>query len=66
MAEKKERWIFTGKWICGWCNYVYDPEKGELSVGINPGTPFEDLPPDWPCPKCRVSGKFHKLMQREE
>jgi len=63
MAEK---WVFTGKWVCGWCNYVYDPKKGAPEVGIKPGTPFEDLPEDWPCPGCSISGKFRKQMRKEE
>ncbi|BCO09131.1 rubredoxin [Desulfolithobacter dissulfuricans] len=34
------------------CGYVYDPEEGDYENGIDPGTPFEDLPDDWVCPKC--------------
>jgi len=39
------------------CDYVYDPEKGDPKGKISPGTPFEDLPKGWCCPKCRA-GKF--------
>lgn len=42
----------TGKYICGVCGYVYDPEKGSPASGIPPGIPFEDLPEDWKCPRC--------------
>ena len=34
------------------CGYIYDPEVGDPDNGIEPGTPFEDLPSDWVCPKC--------------
>jgi rubredoxin len=34
------------------CGYVYDPELGDSTQGIAPGTPFEDLPDDWVCPDC--------------
>jgi ferredoxin-NADP reductase/rubredoxin len=34
------------------CGFVYDPEKGLPEQGIPPGTPFEDLPPDFECPVC--------------
>ncbi len=40
------------KYICEVCDYVYDPAEGDSSVGIKPGTAFEDLPNDWVCPIC--------------
>lgn len=40
------------KFECGVCGFVYDPEKGLPEQGIPPGTPFEDLPPDFCCPAC--------------
>lgn len=43
----------TGKYICGVCGYVYDPEKGDPTQGIPPGTPFSELPDDWHCPRCK-------------
>jgi len=42
------------KYICVLCGYVYDPEKGDIDNGINPGTAFEDIPEDWECPLCGV------------
>jgi rubredoxin len=43
----------TGKYVCSVCGFVYDPAVGDESRGIAPGTPFEDLPADWRCPRCR-------------
>ena len=43
------------KYVCKVCGYVYDPEKGDPSNGIDPGTKFEDLPDDWVCPVCGAS-----------
>ncbi|MGQ9661485.1 MAG: rubredoxin [Kiritimatiellia bacterium] len=40
------------KFKCEVCEYVYDPAKGDPQSGIEPGTPFEDLPDDWICPEC--------------
>ena len=40
------------KWECGVCGYIYDPRKGDNMGGIEPNTPFEDLPDDWVCPAC--------------
>ena len=43
----------TGKYVCSICGYVYDPAVGDETQGIPAGTPFEDLPDDWHCPRCR-------------
>jgi rubredoxin len=40
------------KYQCNVCGWVYDPEKGDSSQSIPPGTAFEDLPEDWTCPEC--------------
>lgn len=42
------------KYRCTVCGYIYDPKKGDSDGGIEPGTPFEDLPEDWACPVCGV------------
>ena len=41
--SKKEA---SGKWVCSVCGYVYDPAEHD-------GLPFEDLPDDWRCPRCK-------------
>lgn len=36
------------------CGYVYDPAEHD-------GVPFEDLPDDWKCPRCKQpKSKFNK------
>jgi len=52
------------KWICQVCDYVYDPEKGDPTQNIPPGTPFVDLPEDWECPDCGV-GKEEFMPQAD-
>lgn len=42
------------RYICRVCGYVYDPEQGDPMSGIDPGTPFEELPEGWTCPVCGV------------
>ena len=42
------------KWVCSVCGFVYDPAEGAPDLGIEPGTPFEDLPEDYVCPLCGV------------
>ena len=42
------------KYECIACGYIYDPEKGDPTQDIAPGTAFEDLPDDWVCPDSGV------------
>lgn len=37
---------------CSVCWWRYDPQVGDDSRGVPPGTPFRALPPDWCCPGC--------------
>ncbi len=41
------------KYKCTICKYEYDPAKGDPTQGIAPNTPFEALPADWKCPRCK-------------
>ena len=45
---------------CSICGFQYDPEEGDPSMGIPPGTPFEDLPDDYKCPICNASKEYFK------
>ncbi len=51
------------KYICPVCDYVYNPEVGDVENGIEPGTAFEDLPDDWVCPDC---GEEKEAFEVEE
>ncbi|QSZ43026.1 rubredoxin [Sulfurimonas aquatica] len=42
----------TQKYKCEVCDYIYDPELGDIENGIEAGTAFEDLPDSWTCPDC--------------
>jgi rubredoxin len=46
--------------VCLICGFVYDPEQGDPSMGIPPGTPFEDLPEDYKCPICNASKDYFR------
>lgn len=39
-------------YVCGICGYVYDPAVGDPDNGVEPGTPWENVPDDWVCPVC--------------
>jgi rubredoxin len=40
------------KYRCVICGYIYEPEEGDPSGGIEPGISFNDLPADYICPVC--------------
>lgn len=43
----------SGKYVCSICGYVYDPSEHD-------NVPFENLPEDWTCPRCRqAKSKFN-------
>ena len=43
------------KYACDVCGWIYDPAAGVPDEGIEPGTPFDDLPDDFTCPECGAS-----------
>lgn len=50
------------RYQCQMCGYIYDPKEGDPNQGIEPETPFEDLPDDWTCPICGVGkDQFKKI-----
>ena len=42
------------KYVCDVCGWEYDPEIGCPDAGIEPGTPWEEVPEDFECPLCAV------------
>ena len=56
--KKQESGDKLKSFTCGICGFVYDPEEGDPTVGIPPGTPFEDLPDDYRCPICNAGKEY--------
>lgn len=50
------------KYICTVCDWVYDPAIGDPDNGIEPGTPFSELPDDWTCPECGVGKELFEPL----
>jgi flavin reductase (DIM6/NTAB) family NADH-FMN oxidoreductase RutF/rubredoxin len=48
------------KFTCNICGFQYDPEEGDPTAGIPPGTPFEDLPDDYRCPICNAGKEYFR------
>lgn len=51
------------KYICINCSYIYDPTVGDPANGIEPGTPFENIPDDWVCPICYVAKEEFDILE---
>ncbi|MBE6235570.1 MAG: rubredoxin [Bacteroidales bacterium] len=50
------------KYKCKKCGWIYDPKQGDPLSEILPGTPFEELPEDWFCPRCFApKSEFEKM-----
>jgi rubredoxin len=47
------------KYQCTVCGRVYDPKRGDPDTGIEPETPFEDIPDDYKCPTCGAGKDEH-------
>lgn len=65
--EQKEKPSDSGDpnaepYVCLICGYTYDPEVGEPSLGIPPGTPFEDVPDDFKCPVCGAAKEYFQKI----
>ena len=46
--------------ICIICGFKYKEEEGDPTVGIPPGTRFEDLPDDYKCPICNAGKEYFR------
>lgn len=54
MSEPAVETQVLDRYECRACGYVYEPDKGDNKSQVSPGTPFEELPPNWRCPVCGV------------
>ena len=53
------------KYRCSSCGYVYDPAAGDEAGEVPPGTSFDELLEEWPCPGCREANKLDFLPLEE-
>jgi len=52
MSEQAVETQELDRYECRACGYIYQPEKGDDTNDIPPGTPFAELPITWRCPFC--------------
>jgi rubredoxin len=63
-AAEKFIQIDEGKFECPTCAYNYEPQKGDASKGILPGTDFKDLSSLYSCPVCNTPKvKFYSVKK---
>ena len=51
------------KYVCDVCGWEYDPTVGVEEAGINPGTPWKDVPEDFVCPLCGVGKDEFSIVE---
>lgn len=55
------------QFICTFCGYAYNHEKGAPEQGVDAGTPWEDVQQDFSCPVCGLGKEmFHVNVVDEE
>jgi rubredoxin/flavin reductase (DIM6/NTAB) family NADH-FMN oxidoreductase RutF len=54
--------VTAREYVCVICGFTYNPDEGDPSVGIPPGTPFEELPEDYRCPVCNATKDYFKAL----
>ncbi len=51
------------RWQCMMCGFIYDEQEGWPEDGIEPGTPWKDVPDDWVCPECGASKSDFEMVE---
>ena len=51
--------------MCVICGLVYDEALGWPDDGIEPGTKWEDVPPNWTCPNCSARKDEFEMVEIE-
>ena len=50
-------------WQCVTCGFIYSEKEGLPMEGIDPGTPWDDVPDDWHCPDCGMDKSDFTMME---
>jgi rubredoxin len=53
-------------YCCGYCAWAYDPVRGYARYGVEPGTPFGQLPEEFMCPECGAKLKWFEPCRQED
>lgn len=50
-------------YMCVICGFVYNEADGLPDEGIEPGTKWEDIPPNWVCPDCGARKEDFEMVE---
>ncbi|MBI5447626.1 MAG: rubredoxin [Gammaproteobacteria bacterium] len=51
------------RYICLICGLIYDESLGWPDEGIEPGTHWNDVPPNWQCPDCGATKDDFEMVE---
>jgi rubredoxin len=55
--------VIDKKYMCLICGWIYDEADGVPEDGIEPGTPWEKVPPNWVCPECGARKEDFEMVE---
>ncbi len=64
LIQMKWKSDIMARYVCMYCGYVFDEEKGDPEYNIAPGTKLADMPDDWHCPECH-QGKDAFVLEED-
>ncbi len=50
-------------YMCVICGFIYEEEKGHPGSGIEPGTPWGNVPETWACPDCGACKEDFEMIE---
>lgn len=50
-------------YMCVICGFIYHEKNGLPDEGIEPGTRWQDVPPNWACPECGARKEDFELLE---
>jgi rubredoxin len=50
-------------YMCVICGYIYNEAEGVPDEGIDPGTAWDDVPPNWVCPDCGARKEDFEMVE---
>lgn len=50
-------------YMCVICGFVYHEAEGYPDEGIEPGTKWDDVPPNWVCPDCGARKEDFEMVE---
>jgi rubredoxin len=63
LKHKEGAYRVMKRYMCVICGFIYDEAKGLPEDGIEPGTRWEDIPPNWTCPDCGARKEDFEMME---